>query len=411
MGYQVTLLLSPSDRPQGHVPAIRKPDGIPDFEMRILMNLRIKASSIFLGSCMVMGLASNAFASLTTFQAYSGNVGVSVNGGGSILDSLPNGLTAEVPAGSQVIAAYLYTSTYGTVGATAGNPAPSSYAGGSFNGNTVTYTALPPNTDSTYLQAGRADVTSIVQSVINPGSAAATGGVYNFAVTESNTNNQDGEILVAVYTNPSLPTTSIGILDGGSASGGDTSSINFASNPSGSQLLMSVGDGFSYDLGGVTNQFSTITVDGSLLTAAAGNCDDSQDGGTPPNATACFNGDLITAGNIGLNSDGSVNTSYSNPFTTVGETNVANDHELYNISSLIDPAAGNTITLNTANSSFNDNIFLEVFDASGLAGFNAPPPPPSGPPTTSPIPEPGTLSLLSIGASGLGMILRRRRIA
>lgn len=354
-------------------------------------------------SALVAGLivcAMPASATLSTEYSVSGNVGLSVDAGGSTADTLPNGLTADVPVGSQVVAAYLYTSTYDET-FTTGNTISQAEAGGTFGGATVNYTALIPNASSALpLQGGIANVTATVQSVVNPLGANAVGGVYNFATTESNTAYQDGEVLVVVYTNPTLPTASIGILDGAASSTGDTSSINFASNPSGSTVLMSVGDGFSYDLGG-GGQSSTINVDGSLLTSAAGNCDESQDGGTPPNATSCANGDLITAGVVGLNGDGSVDTTYSNPFTTVGDTNTATDHELYNVSSLINPAAGDTITLNTQNTSLDDNIFEETFYVQGLAGFNAPPPPP---PNNTP--EPSTFGMLGLGL--LGLVAMRR---
>jgi hypothetical protein len=362
---------------------------------------------LLVGSSMVVGLASNAFATLTTFYSLSGTIGLSTDGGGSYQSTLPNGINADVPAGSQVVAAYLFTSTFGTTGSSAGDPTNPSLAGGTLNGTTVTYTSLIPNPDESGLQAGVTDVTSIVAAAINPGGVNATGGVYNFAVTESDTSNQDGEILDVIYSNPSLPTTSIGILAGGSASAGDTSAINFGSSPAGLTVLMSVGDGFSYDLGG-SGQQSTITVDGSLLTSAAGNCDLSQDGGTPPNPTVCTDGDLITDGVLGLNADGSVDTAFSNPFTPIGDTVVQTDHELYNISSLIDPSAGDTISLTTTNSSFDDNIFTEAFVVDGVAGFNAPPPPPDGGPV---VPEPSTLSLLGLGMSSLGMLIRRRRAA
>ncbi len=347
---------------------------------------------------------SMASATLTTFAAFSGDVDVSVNAGGSTAATLPNGLTASVPTGSSVVAAYLYTSTYDET-FTTGVTIPSAQAGGTFAGNTVSYTALIPNASSDIpLQAGVADVTSIVQGIVNPKGVLATGGTYNFAVTETNTGEQDGEVLVVVYSNPSLPTSSVGVLDGAASSTGDSASINFASDPAGDTVYLSVGDGFSYDLGGVTDQFSTIKVDGSLLTGAAGNCDESQDGGTPPNATSCANGDLITAGTLGFNADGSLNTTYSNPVTAIGDTNIATDHELYNISPLINVADGDTITTTTQNTSLDDNIFLEVYDVNGLAGFNAPPPPPSG------TPEPGTIGLGMIALAGFALLRKVRHV-
>jgi hypothetical protein len=343
--------------------------------------------------------AGPASATLSTEYSISGDVGLSVDAGGSTASTLPNGLTADVPVGSQVVAAYLYTSTYDET-FTTGSTISQADAGGTLAGTTVNYTALIPNASSDLpLQGGVANVTSIVQSVVNPMGANAVGGVYSFATTETNTGLQDGEVLVVVYSNPTLPTASIGILDGAASSAGDTSSIEFASNPSGSTVLMSVGDGFSYDLGGETSQYSTIDVDGSLLTSAAGNCDESQDGGTPPNATGCNNGDLITAGVLGLNGDGSLDTSYSNPITPIGDTDTSTDHELYNISSLIDPSAGDTITLSTQNTSADDNIFEEAFYVEGLAGFNAPPP-------NTTAPEPSTFAMLGLGL--LGLVAMRR---
>ncbi|MGA3070482.1 MAG: hypothetical protein ABSD43_09730, partial [Terracidiphilus sp.] len=47
-----------------------------------------------------MGLPTSAFATLTTFTSFSGNIGLSVDAGGSYQTTLPNGLTADIPAGS-----------------------------------------------------------------------------------------------------------------------------------------------------------------------------------------------------------------------------------------------------------------------------------------------------------------------
>lgn len=364
--------------------------------------MRVKVLLGLGGVALMLGLPSTASATLTTFEAFTGNIGLSVDAGGSIQSTLPDGLTAEVPAGSTVVGAYLFTSTYYESFGPAGSPIPNASAGGTLNGNNINYVAVAANPSSDLpLQAGVADVTSIVAAEVNPGGAAATGGVYNFSVTETNTVYQDGEVLITVYSNPTLPTASIGILAGGASSAGDVSSINFGSNPAGDTVLMSIGDGFSFDLNG-PGQSSTIDVDGSLLTSAAGNCDESQDGGTPPNPTYCTDGDLITAGVLGLNADGSVDTAYSNPFTPIGDTNVQTDNELYNISSLINPSDGDTITLNTSNSSTDDNIFEETFYVQGAAGFNAPPP------VTGPAPEPNSILLLGT-ALALGAFLKFRR--
>ena len=69
--------------------------------------------------------AGSAHASLTAFQQYVGTYGYSSDGFGSTTQT--GTISASVPAGSTVLAAYLYTSThFGFAG-----------AGGTFNGNTV----------------------------------------------------------------------------------------------------------------------------------------------------------------------------------------------------------------------------------------------------------------------------------
>ena len=208
----------------------------------------------------VLGLAATAAqASLTPFQTYTGNVGYSSSGSGFTSDT--GSISASVPVGATVLAAYLYSSANSTGPVT-----------GNFNGNAVTYTGL--GIDNGFLQASRGDVTAAVQAVVNSG----PGGVYNFSISEGNTNVQDGEALVVVYSLASLPVSTFAILDGFSASGGDSTSINFAKpldpTAAGFHAEMFLGDGFSFDSGDSGSQVSTVKVDGTTITNSAGDFDD-----------------------------------------------------------------------------------------------------------------------------------------
>jgi len=326
--------------------------------------------SILVAACAAGALltAGAASASLTVFQTYTGNLGLSTGGFGSTTQA--GDITANVPVGSTVVAAYLYSSTFSF-----GSPFTPT---GTFAGNAVTYTPLGA-TGCCSLQAGRADVTSIVAAVVNGG----PGGAYNFHVTEGEAGD-DGEALVVVYSNGSLNVSSIGILDGFSTPGGDASSISFASalHPAapGFQAEMRIGDGFS-----CCSQETTITVNGQVLTDVAGNNDDNTDGGVS-------NGNLFT---IGGDND---------PFTVTGPGTPAEDyntdHERYNLSPFI--TDGDTsINLHTFNATGDDNIFLEVFQVTGEATFHG----------SDGVPEPATWAMMLLGFFGLGSMLRRRRTA
>lgn len=307
-------------------------------------------------------------ASLASFQSFNGNVALSTDGwGGSDGSGV---ISASAPNGSTVMAAYLYTATQGS------STVPTTVT---LDGNSVSYTNTSANaTACCNLRSHRVDVTSIVKPVIDGGG----GGVYNFAVAEgSNNGSIDGHALVVVYSNPTLPNASVGILDGFASVTGDTTSINFA------QPLAPADPGFFAEMFLGINfsccgQRSTINVNDSLLTQNAGNFDDGENEA---------NGSLITVG------------SFDDAVSALNPT-YADDHEHYDLSSFI--TAGDTsIKVDTINASQDDNIFLAAFYVSGEAGFNEPPP------STPAIPLPAAGWLMITGLGGLAALRRRRKAA
>ncbi len=297
-------------------------------------------------------------AGLIVFQNFVGNVGVSTAGQGTL--SQAGSLTVNVPAGSTVLGAYVYSSTY------------YGSAGGTFDGNPLSYSLLG---SAGYLSSFRADVTSIVKPVIESG----PGGAYSFNFTENN-GGQDGTGLVVVYSNGALPVSTVAILDGAQNQSGDTFSAWFPSGlyPSASGFFaeMRLGIGFGYNPNGSagTGQHSVIKVNGNLISAAAGNFDDGSGA----------NGALFTIGDD------------NDPFTPNLPNNMELDHERYNLAPyLVD---GDTlITVDTNNPSFDDIIFLAVFHITGEGSVTP----------GNPIPEPSTYALMAVGQVGLALIRRR----
>jgi len=309
-------------------------------------------------------MSGSAHASLTLFQQFNGNYGYSSAGFGST--SQAGTISAYVPVGSTVVAAYLYTSTYG-------NPSLTN-VGGTLQGNNLSFSNLGVNASSCCsLTAGRTDVTSIVKPLIDGGA----GGTYNFNITETDAT-QDGEALVVVYANALLANGTIGILDGFSSVSGDSTALNFSQplhpGDPGFFAEMALGIGFS-----CCDQKSTVSVNGTTITDSAGNNDD----GDGP----AENGQLITVGGS--------NDPYSPFLPSYGD-----DHERYNLVPYI-ADGDNAITINTNNPSHDDNIFLSILRVSGEAGVNQPPP--------STVPEPGTAAMMLLALGAMAAVRRNKQ--
>ena len=306
--------------------------------------------------------ASSASASLAPFQSFVGKYALSTDGFGSTSES--GVISASVPAGSTIVAAYLYSATNNT------NNVPAV----SLDGNLVAFGPAVSNaTACCNLKSYRADVTSLVASVINGGS----GGIYDFNVLEGGapTSSIDGEALVVVYSNPVLPEATVGLLDGFASVIGDTTNINFANplNPADPGFFAELSLGVSFSC---CNQRSTVEVNDVVLTENAGNNDD---------GAQLANGSLISVGGF-------------DDVLSTGLDTYENDSERYNLAGYV-VAGDTTIKVDTVNASQDDNIFFAGFYVSGKAGINEEPP--------TDVPEPGSLVLLLLGVAAL--LLGRKR--
>ena len=313
----------------------------------------------FVSTLLLVCSSVNLQAGLVSFKNYVGNVGVSTAGRGTLAQA--GTLTVNAPVGSKVLGAFVYSSTsFGGV------------AGGTLDALPLSYGLIG---NLPFLQSYRADVTAYVKSVIDGG----PGGAYTFNFTETD-NRQDGTGIVVVYENPLLPVSTVAILDGAQNQAGDSFAATFTTplDPTAPGFFaeMRLGIGFSFNPNGPagTDQHSTVRVNGTLISAAAGNFDDG----------AAANGALFTVGDD------------KDPFTPFLPANMEQDNERYNLVPYI--KVGDTvIKIDTNNPSFDDIIFLAVFHISGEGRVD------------NVIPEPSTYALMAGGLALLAGLARRRQ--
>ncbi len=301
--------------------------------------------------------AAPASASLNLFQQFVGSYGLSTDGGGSIGSTYT--VNAFVPVGATVTGAWLYQANFFDL---VTSPI-------TLDGNALTFGPRFDNANG--LGATRADVTALAAAKINGGA----GGTYSFSVTEFGAN-VSGVGLVVVYSDPTLPTQTIAIMDGFSAVEGDTFTASFANalDPTAGGFVADFRLGINHSCCG---QASTVAVNGTTITTVAGDLDDGD---------AVDNSALITVGG---------NDDAFSPFLPA----YGDDHERYDISGQI--SLGDTsIKVDTLNPSTDDNIFLATFLVSG-----------EGVIITPGVPEPATWAMLISGFGMVGFAARRRRVA
>ena len=346
-------------------------------------------------------ISITARAQLTPIYQFNGNGNWSLSAVGSNNTPVGN-LLAEVPTGSTVVQAYMFSSQYSTAFTPDVTLGATDYSG-------AAWTELTPNPSSDLpLQAWVTNVTAQMKTAIGGGSASP----FSFSVTENVGNSStDGEILAIIYSNPSSPKASIAFLGGGASSAGSATTVNYSTpltgvGSPGFSELMSIGDGYSYQAPGNLSQQSTITVDGRTLTQSAGGQDDG----------LAENGALITVGGIGNGSGGPAdNPTGFNPDPTLGGAGDLTgdplgdrtDQEYYNLgfgndvnSSPFVSNGDTSTTIDTVNRSTDDNIFFLGINVTASAGIDRPPPPPA-PDATS------TVGLLGLGLAGL-LAFRRK---
>lgn len=304
----------------------------------------ISTRSIIFSAALVL-TAAPASAALISFETYVGSYGVSTDGVG--LSSGTGKVSASIPGGSTVTAAYLYTATQDDFRVTQHDASSVRYfttapSGVRFDGNAISFDQSFPNhgaklaRDEINLSSHRADVTSIVAGsyAVDP-----TLGVYDFDYAETADSFYiDGSALVVVYENPALANSMISILNGAQDPRGDVFDISFSGpiDPTDPAFVADLFLGISFSC---CDQGSSITANSTLLTQNAGNSDETG---------SALNGQLITVG------------GYDDGYSPL-LPDYDDDSEKYDLSALLS-ATDTSLLIETSNLTEDDSIFLAVLN-------------------------------------------------
>jgi hypothetical protein len=336
-----------------------------------------------LAAAALLATAGLAQADLEIAGAFSGSVGLSVDGVGGN-NAAVGQVQAIIPVGATILKAFLYSA--GTprpwypnspASVAAYNAAGITLAGNVINNFDTLVGATSDRADIGRWFTGRADVTALVRTL----TAGAATDSFSWAVTEGALNDRiDGEVLAIVYSHPSLALATVALLDGGQRTGGETTAVNFV-NP----LTDPTAAGFAAQFGiassfSVFDQASQIAVNGTSLTRFAGNNDDGD---------VDSDGSLITVGGIGDDPTNNV-ASY------------ADDDELYTLKGFL-KTGDTSMSIRTSNTTNDDNIFFaHLYVTANIKDINGDP---IDPPK---VPEPQTAGLVLLALAGARWATRKR---
>lgn len=355
------------------------------------MSGALRRAAIVGMAAVLLALLAPALASaaepLSPYATFSGeHVALSVDALGT---NNPAGGPIQVEkkdAGETVKAAYLFAATTGEE-----NYEPKN-GDVTLDGTAVEWEPAHTITSDISSYNAVANVTSIVKPVVDP----ASPGLIPFTVAEGVTTEEyDGEILAVVLEDPAVSEErSITLLYGAQNPLGDTFHVGLSepvnkANPS-FALNLSLGISYGYQAifeeggedskvitrslaksipFGEYSQYSTVKVNGQLMSSAAGGQDDCFEkySPTPKWANECPNGTLITAGGIGDSTADPANPAATPEICEEeGHSPPRCDDELYSLLPFL--SSGETgITFETDNPSDNDNIFFGALEAHGAA--------------------------------------------